>query len=197
MHNTEDVFNEWGALLRQQDEIDQKNQKENYEKLKMRQKNYKAELDKQYQELINKRKGFYGDLAKKEEENIKFQEQKTENRFKQEETKKMKLKNEQKYDAITGFTELQIKKQQDERMREMERETNREKVLREEKLLNDQKAQSKIKRVQDGSEYFNVLQMQIKEKQKKVLQDKETDKYFIQAETNKLNKEEQSRSRFL
>ena len=54
IHNTEDVFNEWGALLRHQDEIDQKLQKENYDKMKLRQLNYKAELDKQYVELQNK-----------------------------------------------------------------------------------------------------------------------------------------------
>lgn len=63
LHNTEDVFNEWGALLRHQDEIDIKIQKENYEKMKLRQQNYKAELDKQYQQLVNRRKGVHGDYG--------------------------------------------------------------------------------------------------------------------------------------
>ena len=39
---------------------------------KKRQQNYKSELDKIYQELMKRRKGFYGDFAKKEEENLKF-----------------------------------------------------------------------------------------------------------------------------
>ena len=190
------MFHEWGALLRHQDEIDQKLQQENYEKFKKRQQNYKAELDKQYQELMKRKKGFYGDLAKKEEENLKFYEKRLEQRFKQDETKKIKLKNEQKNDAISGFTEIQIKKQQDERMREMEREINKEKVIREEKAQNEMISQSKLKRKQEGSEYFNILSMQIKEKQKKIAQVKESDKYFLLSETNKLNREENARSRF-
>lgn len=63
LHNTEDVFNEWGALLRHQDEIDMRVQKQNYEKMKLRQQNYKAELDKQYQELMNRRNGIQGEYG--------------------------------------------------------------------------------------------------------------------------------------
>ena len=51
IHNKEEVFNEWGAILRHQDEIDQQMQKHNFEKMKIRQANYKMELDKQFREL--------------------------------------------------------------------------------------------------------------------------------------------------
>ena len=133
---------------------------------------------------------------KKEEENLKFQEKTKEQRARQEEASKMKIKNEQKLDAIAGYTELQIKRQQDERMRELEREMNREKTIREEKAQNEIKFQSLLRRKQDGSEYRDVLSLQMKEKQKKAAQEKESDKFFIQAETYKLNKEENARNNF-
>lgn len=133
---------------------------------------------------------------KKEEENLKYQERAIEQRAKQEEASKMRVKNEQKLDAIAGYTEVQVKKQQNERMRELEREMNREKAIREEKAQSDMKLQSIQKRKQDGSEYRDVLALQMKEKQKKAVQDKESDKFFVISEAKKLNNEENARNNF-
>ena len=196
LHNTEDVFNEWGALLRQQDEIDQKLQKENYDKMRIRQQSYKAELDRQYVELQNKKKGVLGEQVKKEEEIIKYQEKVIEQKVKQEEDKKQKIKDEQKTDAVSGFTEVQIKRQQEEKLRELDREQNREKAKREEKLQNDMRLQSQIKKKQEENDYMTVLNLQAKEKQRKLQQEKETDKTFVVAETIKLNREESARNNF-
>lgn len=196
LHNTEDVFNEWGALLRHQDEIDQKLQKENYEKMKLRQMNYKAELDKQFVELQNKKKGIHGDQVKKEDELLKYQEKVIDQKIKQEEALKQKIKNEQKSDAISGFTEVQLKRQQEEKMRELERQQNREKAKMEEKMQNDMMVQSQLRKKQGENDYLNTLNLQAKEKQKKMQQEKESDKMFLLAETAKLNQEESARNNF-
>lgn len=196
LHTTEDVFNEWGAVLRHQDEIDKKIQQQNYEKMKQRQVNYKKELDKQYQELQNKRKGVLGDQMKKEEELIKYQEKLIDQRAKQEEVKRQKLKEDQKVDALAGFSELQVKKQQDRMMRDMERDMHREKVQMEQKIQNDLKHKNMTKKKQEENEYYNILSMQAKERQHKLKQEKDTDKQFSIAETIKLNNEEKARNRF-
>ena len=57
-------------------------------------------------------------------------------------------------------------------MREIEKEINKEKVIRKEKAQNEMISHSKLKRKQEGNQYFNILSMQIKEKQKKIVQDK-------------------------
>lgn len=196
LHTTEDVFNEWGAVLRHQDEIDKKLQQQNYEKAKLRQVNYKKELDKQYQELQNKRKGVLGDQMKKEEELIKYQEKLIDQRAKQEEAKRQKFKEDQKSDAMAGFSDLQVKKQQDKMMRDLERDMQREKVQMEQKLQNDMKHQNMTKKKQEENEYLNILSMQAKERQHKLRQEKDTDKQFGIAESIKLNNEEQARNRF-
>lgn len=65
LHTKEDVFDEWAAIVRYQDEIDNKIHKDNYEKkMKLRQATYKLELDKQYKELQDKKKGYLGQQHK-------------------------------------------------------------------------------------------------------------------------------------
>jgi len=81
-------------------------------------------------------------------------------------------------------------------MREMEKDMYREKVSKEEKLQNELMQQNKLKKKQGESDYYNMLAMQAREKQKKAQQEKETDKQFLIAETAKLNHEEMSRNRF-
>lgn len=49
IHNKEEVFDEWGAIIRQQDEIDHEIDRLN--KKQLRQINYKQELDKQMNEV--------------------------------------------------------------------------------------------------------------------------------------------------
>lgn len=196
LHNKEDVFNEWGAILRQQDEIEQRQQVELQQKLKLRQQTYKSELDKQYRELQAKKKGVIGEQAQREDQLMKFQESRVEQRRKQEEAKRAKLKQEQLLNAQSGFTEMKLRKQQEDNMREMEKDMYREKISKEEKLQNELMQQNKVKKKQGESDYYNMLAMQAREKQKKAQQEKETDKQFLIAETAKLNHEEMSRNRF-
>lgn len=144
---------------------------------------------------INK-KGIHGDQVKKEEELIKYQEKVIDQKLRQEEAKKQKIKDEQKTDAISGFTDLQNKKLQEERMRDLERQQNRDKAKMEEKMQNDMMAQSQLRKKQGENDYLNTLNLQAKEKQKKMQQEKETDKMFVIAETAKLNKEESARNNF-
>ena len=41
------VFNEWGAIIRQQDEVDRALEMKNLQKYRDRQRNYKLDLDEQ------------------------------------------------------------------------------------------------------------------------------------------------------
>lgn len=91
IHNKEEVFNEWGAILRHQDEIDQTVQKQNLEKMKLRQQSYKLELDKQYRELQANKKGYMSQNARKEEDLVHFQQRQVEQRQLKEDVNKKRL----------------------------------------------------------------------------------------------------------
>ena len=134
VHSREDVFDEWGAILKHQDEIDQKLQQQQYLKMKQRQIDYKNELDKQFKELQNKRKGVMGDRLKKEDELIKFQEKLLDQKAKKEEAQKVKQLQNQKKDAIAGLSELQTRKQQNKLMKDMEMNMQRKRIEEERKL---------------------------------------------------------------
>ena len=71
VHERENVFNEWGAVIKHQDEIDRELKRIQNEKLRERQKNYKMQLDMQHQEYLMKKKGAMSELAKKEEDILK------------------------------------------------------------------------------------------------------------------------------
>lgn len=196
IHNKQDVFNEWGAIVRHQDEIDQKAQKLAFEKQKLRQVNYKKELDKQYKELMDKRKGFQGERMKKEEELIQYQQKLIEDRAKNDQLKRQKLVHTQKEDAKTGYQELLVKKHQDQIMRDMERDMQKQKIAQEQKIQQDMQANNLLKKKKEESEYYQMLTLQAKERQYKQRQDKEADKQFGIAETEKLNNEEKLRNQF-
>ncbi len=51
----EKVFNEWGAVMVHQDELDAQRKKEDMNVAKLRQSDYKAELDRQRNEFQSKR----------------------------------------------------------------------------------------------------------------------------------------------
>jgi len=196
LHNKEDVFNEWGAILRHQDEINQIMQQQNLAKQKMRQMNYKKELDKQYQELMQRKKGRLSELNKKEEENLKYQQQIVENRAIQEETKRRKLQDNLKVDALVGFSEVQTKKQQDQMMKNIEIDMQRDKLEQERKFQLEKEHQQKMKKRDEEIQYSQMLALQAKEKQSKLKQDKESDVRFSQAESIKLKNEEKARDVF-
>jgi len=196
LHNKEDVFNEWGAVLRHQDEIDQKLQQQNYEKMKLRQISYKKELDKQFKELQEKRKGTFGEQVKREESLLKYQEKEIDQKIKQEEGMRIKIKLNQKKDAMTGMNVINERKKQNQMIKDLERNMHRENLQKEQKIQNDLKTKGNIKKKQDEQEYYNILGMQSKERQYKHKQDKEADRNFAKAETIKLDQEENARSQF-
>lgn len=55
VHERENLFNEWGAVIKHQDEIDQEMKRRQEIKMRERQKNYKMQLDEQYNEYMNKK----------------------------------------------------------------------------------------------------------------------------------------------
>ena len=54
IYERENVYNEWGAVIKHQDEIDKELKKQQEQKFRERQRNYKLQLDQQYQELMQK-----------------------------------------------------------------------------------------------------------------------------------------------
>jgi hypothetical protein len=193
LHTKEDVFDEWGAVLRRQDEIDSKIQQDNYDKMRLRQVNYKMELDKQFQEQQNKKKGAMGHLNKKEEDLLKYQEHLVDQKIKQEDVQRNRMVLNQKSDALVGLNDLQTKKRQDQMMRDMERDMHKEKLLKDQMVQERQRRSNIDKKKLEENEYHNMLGMQAKEKQMKLLQDKEADKHFAHAEAVKLNNDENNR----
>lgn len=196
IHNKEEVFNEWGAILKHQDEIDQKIQQENFEKMKLRQLSYKMELDRQYKELQARKKGSQNILAQKENELIKFQQKQVEQRAHKEDAHKIKLKNDQKVDAQMGFSELQEKQKQEQQMRDMEKDMQRDKLMQEQRINEERLRNEKMKKRDEENKYSQMLALQARERENKKKQEKEADKQFLISETNKLKTEENQRSLF-
>jgi hypothetical protein len=196
LHTKEDVFDEWGAVLRRQDEIDSKIQQDNYDKMRLRQVNYKMELDKQFHEQQNKKKGAMGQLNKKEEDLLKYQERLVDQKIKQEDVQRNRMVLNQRSDALVGLNDLQTKKRQDQMMRDMERDMHKEKMLKDQMVQEKQRRSNIDKKKLEENEYHSMLGMQAKEKQMKLLQDKEADKHFAHAEAVKMNNDEDNRKKF-
>ena len=103
IHNTEEVYNEWGAVIKKQDEIDQEILRRESEKNKLRQKNYRAELDRQLYEVNQRKQG--GSLAarQREEQMLANERMKADMAYMGEESaKKAKLAKEQ-LDAMASL----------------------------------------------------------------------------------------------
>ncbi|CAI2360014.1 unnamed protein product [Moneuplotes crassus] len=196
IHNKQDVFDEWGAVLRHQDEIDQKLQQQQFEKMKLRQVNYKKELDKQSKEFQDRKKGALGDKLKREEELRKYQERIQEQKVKNEQAMRERLLNNQKSAALASLSELESRKKQDLLMKNMEINRQRDQMKieheREQALKREKIAQKK----KEETNYHHILAEQEREKKQKQLQDKEADKHFLADETNRLEKDDAERSKF-
>lgn len=106
VHERENVFNEWGAVIQHQDEIDRELRRQQDNKLRERQKNYKMQLDMQYQEYQNKKKGSMTEMARKEEDMLKQYQKGLEVKRKAEDDKRSQLMNQQKEAAFQSINEM-------------------------------------------------------------------------------------------
>lgn len=106
VHERENVFNEWGAVIKHQDEIDREMRRQQENKLRERQKNYKMQLDMQYQEHQNKKKGSMSEMARKEEDMLKQYQKSLEEKRKAEDDKRSQLMNQQKEAAFQSINEM-------------------------------------------------------------------------------------------
>ena len=77
--------------------------------MKLRQVNYKMELDKKFKELQGRKKGSISELARKEDDLVQFQQKQVENRALQDEVHLKKMLDNQKKDAMMGVCELNEK----------------------------------------------------------------------------------------
>lgn len=127
---------------------------------------------------------------------MKYQEKLVDQKIKNEEMQRQRMMQNQKSDAQIGLTELQTKKKQDQMMKDMERQMFKEKMLKEQMLLEQNRRNNLDKKKNEENEYHNLLNMQAKEKQMKLRQEKESDKQFAIAESAKMNTDEENRNRF-
>lgn len=143
VHERENVFNEWGAVIKHQDEIDRELRRIQDQKMRERQKNYKMQLDMQYQEAINKKKGSMSEIAKKEENMLKQYQKDLETKQRMEDEKRNQLANQQKTAAFQSLNEMNTMKRQQQDIREMERQLYSNKMKMQEEL--DQKKRQELK----------------------------------------------------
>ena len=96
VYEKQEVFNDWGAVLKHQDEIDREIKRQQDDKFREHQKNYKLQLDMQYQEYLNKKNGSLNDIVKKEEEMLKVQRKTQDEKQRLEDEKRSNIINQQK-----------------------------------------------------------------------------------------------------
>lgn len=145
VHERENVFNEWGAVIKHQDEIDRELRRQQEEKMRERQKNYKLQLDLQYQEYLSKKKGSISELARKEEQVLKHHQKVLDDKMRLEDQKRSQLIDQQKNAAFQSLNEMSSMKKQQQSIRDMERQIYYDKMKRQEELENQRKIEEKEK----------------------------------------------------
>lgn len=182
VHDRENVFNEWGAVIKHQDEIDRELRRQQEEKHRERQKNYKMQLDLQYREAMNKKKGSMSEIAKKEEDLLKQYNKDLEDKRRMEEEKRNQMLSKQKEAAFQSLNELNSIKRQQQSIRDMERQLYYDKMKRQEDMENQRKLEEKEKLKNDQLNYSKILQIQHKSKMDKIQYEKVADRHFSEAE---------------
>lgn len=196
VHERENVFNEWGAVIKHQDEIDRELRRQQEEKMRERQKNYKMQLDMQYQEYLSKKKGSMSELARKEEEILKQHQKELDEKMRMEDQKRNQIMDQQKNAAFQSLNEMNTMKKQQQTIRDMERQLYYDKMKRQEELENQRKREEKEKQKNDQANYSRILQLQQKSKVDKAMNERMADKRFSEAERQQLNKQEDARNQF-
>jgi hypothetical protein len=196
VHDRENVFNEWGAVIKHQDEIDRELKKQRDHKLRERQQNYKMQLDLQYNEHMNKKKGALSDQARKEDDIMKVYEKGVEGKRRLEDEKKSQMVTQQKTAAYQSINELSTMKKQQQSIREMEKQLYYNKLKQQEEMENQRKLDDKEKYKIDQGNYSRILAMQHKSKVDKLHDEKAQNWHFSEAERVQLNRQEEDRGKF-
>lgn len=108
VHERENVFNEWGAVIKHQDEIDQELKRLQQAKHRERQKNYKMQLDQQYREYLDKKKGAMSEQAQKEDQMLRAYQKDLDEKNRKEDEKRSQLVNNAKAAAFESMNEMNI-----------------------------------------------------------------------------------------
>lgn len=196
VYERENVFNEWGAVIKHQDEIDRELKRQQDVKMRERQKNYKRELDRQFQESLSKKKGSMSEQAKREEEMLKNYQRDLEEKQRLEDEKRNKVLGQQKDAAFQSMNERNIMKIQKNNIHNMERQLYHDKMKQQETLDNQRRKEEKEKMKNDMDNYSRILQLQHKSKMDKLNSEKAADRQFSEAERAQLNKQEDQRNKF-
>lgn len=192
----ENVYNEWGAVIKHQDEIDREIKRQQEEKFRERQRDYKLQLDKQYQEQIMNKKGSQSHMAQREEAMLKQYQRDLEEKQRAEDEKRNHVLNQQKEAALESINEMNIMKRQQQSIRDMERQLYYNKLKQQEELENKRRMEEKDKMKSDQENYSKILQMQHKSRLDQRQYEKQADRKFYEAEKEQLAKQDQQRNQF-
>ena len=196
VHEKEEVFNEWGAVIKHQDEIDRELKRIQEQKFRERQKNYKFQLDQQYKEYLNKKKGSLSEQAKREDNMLKQYQRDLEEKSKMEDEKRNQMLNEEKSAALQSMNELNAMKRQQQSIRDMERQIYSNKLKLQEELDNQKKREEKEKMRNDQASYSKILALQHKSKLDQKNSERVADRQFSEAERLQMNKVNDQRDQF-
>lgn len=196
VHERENVFNEWGAVIKHQDEIDQELRRIQQAKMRERQKNYKLQLDQQYREYMDKKKGALSDQARKEDAILKAYQKDLDDKNRKEDEKRSQVMNNAKTAAFESMNEMNIMKKQQKQMNDMEQQIYHNKMKMQEEIDNQKRLEQKEKAKSEQMNYSKILALQHKSKIDQANYEKIADRQFSEAERIKLNKEEDQRKNF-
>lgn len=120
IYERENVFNEWAAVIKHQDEIDKEMNRLRAQKRRERQIKYKEELDNQHYEVVQKRKGALSEELAKEENLRKVQQRVQQEKDMRADRDKMDKLRTMKEDAINSIVERKERLRHDEMLRQFE-----------------------------------------------------------------------------
>ena len=190
------VFDEWGAIVKHQDEIDQEIKRLQANKRRERQLKYKEDLDQQHSEFIKRKKGALNEEQKKEEELRNLQIKQQHDRDAKADKDRMHKLEIMKNDALNTILKQQERKKYEENLKKLEIEKHQQMTYDENRLFSRNKKKAKQSKFEKDSLYFKFLNQQQQEKNKRIQDEKIADVKFSQKEKEKLDNEEIERKKF-
>lgn len=154
------------------------------------------QLDMQYKDLMNKKKGSLSEIQAKEDQILRLYQKDLEEKQRAEDDKRNQILNEQKSAATNSINELSVMKRQQQNISDMERQLYYNKLKQQEELENQRRMELKEKSKVDQENYSKVLQMQHKSKLDQKITEKQADRRFFEAEKQELEKLDAKRNKF-
>eukprot|EP00347_Sterkiella_histriomuscorum_P020195 403338734 len=191
-----EVFNEWAAVIQRQDEVDERKKQEDMIRLKIRQQQYKYELDNQAQQQNQLRLGTKRQNNMSDKGMLDYLKKQDEVKTLEEEAKKQKIR-QYVHEGITmSLQEKQKIESQHREKLKINNETARDTILKIQELDKQKQMQEKFQRQNEQQQYLQQLSVQEQMKKQQLSQVKSQDQVFQKEYTSQLEKQEESRQAY-